>query len=239
VSDIEDRLRAAMQAAVEQEQAPANLAEMVRLRHRLHRTRAATAAAAAVAVIAVGAFALHAVPGAPRSGASPAVVPVLLPPARSVNVVDRCSQAIWAPLQPGWQGQSVHAGPLWFVGLRQASASPAKYGKASIGGLMVLIRNGGTGWVTVVGPADNYFRFLFGPGDFSRGADGPYTINDGQSGVTFVGCSSGSAPGYTEFGGYFLITAPRSCVTLDVWSQTGESPTRFTFPVNGERCESG
>jgi hypothetical protein len=240
VSEIEERLRAAMHAAVAEEQAPANLAEMVRLRRRLHRTRAAAVAAAAVAVIAVGAFGLRAsAPRALQPGAPPAAAPPLLPPARTVNVVDRCSQAIWAPLQPGWQRQSVQAGPLWFVGLRQASASPAKYGQARIGGLMVVVRDGTTAWVTVVGPADNYFRFLFGPGDFSRGADGPYTINNGETGVTFAGCSAGSAPGYTEYGGYFLLTVPRSCVTLDAWSLTGGSATRVTFPVNGGRCESG
>lgn len=240
MSEIEERLRAAMHAAVAEEQAPANLVEMVRLRHRLYRTRAAAAAATAVAVIAVGAFVLHAAaPGAPAPGASPAAAPALLPPARSVNVVDRCGQAIWAPLQSGWQRHSLQAGPAWLVDLRQASATPAKYGQARIGGLMVLVRNGATVWVTVVGPADNYFRFLFGPGDFSRGADGPYTINNGESGVTFAGCSSTSASGYTEYGGYFLITVPRLCVTLDAWTSAGGSAARVMFPVNGGRCESG
>jgi hypothetical protein len=254
VSEIEQRLRAAMEAAFADQQPRDDLAELVRMRHRRHRARAAVAAAAAVAVIALAAAGLRAgvLTGSPSAAdagggarsapVAPASAPALLPPSVSRNVSDTCAEAIWSQLPAGWQRQSVQAGPLWLVGLRQVSTSPVKVGSARVGGLFVMVRNGVNAWVTVVGPADSYFRFLFGPNDLARGADGPYSISDGESGVTFEGCPSrtqGSLiPGYTQYGGYFLVTVPRGCVTLDVWAQTGVRPTRVVFPVGGAQCRS-
>lgn len=36
--------------------------------------------------------------------------------------------------------------------------------------------------------------------------------------------------------GYFLVTVPRACVTLDVWAQTGGNRDRVTFPVGTAHC---
>lgn len=244
-----------MQAGFADEQPPANLLEMVRLRHRRHRVHVAQVSVAAVAVIAAGALGLHAsVSGGARSGASgagspaagvstgtwPGTGPALMPPARSVNVVDSCGQQIGAQLPVGWQRQSLQAGPLWFVDLRQASTSAVKDGTARVGGFMVLVRNDTTAWVTVAGPADDYFRFLFGRNDFAEGVDAAYTIKNGETSVTFEGCPqnqvSGFAPGYTQYGGYYLMAVPRKCVTLVAWPQVGGIPYQVTFPVDGARC---
>lgn len=247
MSEFEQRLRAAMDAAFADEQPPGDLAETIRRRHRRHRIRAAAGAAAAVVIIAMGALAVRAGahdssrpgasgPGGPAAGTAPAMTP----PARSRNVVDSCPAAIWSRLPAGWQRQSLRAGPLWLVGLRQPGTAAVKEGNTRIGGLLVLVRNGVTAWVTVVGPADGYFRLLFGPNDFARGLDGPYNISDGETGVTFAGCppaaQGGLTPGYTQYGGYFLVTVPRSCVTLDVWTQTGGNRERVTFPVGSAHC---
>ena len=51
--DLEDRLRAAMAAAVDGQQPPGNLTALVRRRHRRHVLRTSVAGAAAVAVVAV------------------------------------------------------------------------------------------------------------------------------------------------------------------------------------------
>lgn len=249
MSEFEQRLRAAMHTAFDDEQPRDDLAELVRLRHRRHRARAAVAAAAAVAVIALGAAGLRAgvltgspsaVPADGGARSAPASAPALMPPSVSRNVTQTCAEAIWSQLPAGWQRQSVQAGPLWLVGLRQVATSPVKVGTARIGGLFVMVRNGVNAWVTVVGPADGYFRFLFGPNDFARGVDGPYTTSDGESGVTFEACPSATqgslTPGYTQYGGYFLVTVPQECVTLDVWAQTAGGPTRVVFPVGGARC---
>jgi hypothetical protein len=244
VSEIEQRLRAAMRVAVAGEQPPARLLEMVRLRHRRHRARAAwtTAGAAVVAAAAVAlgfqAGALRAAPG--RTGRAPAGVKVVAPSAGSRNVLDNCAMQTSAGLGPDWQRQSMRAGPVWLVGLRDESATAVKGGTARIGGLLVMVRNGVTARVTVTGQADGYFRFLFGPGDFTKGLDGRYTIDDGESGVTFASCPGGAATtylsGFTQYGGYFLITVPQQCVSLDVSTATSGTPARVTFGVNGARC---
>jgi hypothetical protein len=256
VSEIEQRLRAAMHAAVAQEQPPPDLLEMIRLRGRRHRARAAWVAAglAVAAVAAVAALGLHAGPlrAAPppgggaaasgRPGVSPASSPTPMPPP-GYNVVDDCGMQIGNAVPADWQQQSVRAGPLWFVGLRHLSTSAVKGSTARIGGLTVVVRNGATAWVTLVGQEYDYFSFLFGPGDFAKGLDGQFAAADGESGVTFAGCPvSGSStylPGFTQYGGYFLVTVPRPCVTLEVWPVTGGSPTRVTFGVDGARCPRG
>ena len=53
MTDVEERLRAAMESAVASEQPPRDLAELVRRRHRRHVRRASVAGAASVAVVAV------------------------------------------------------------------------------------------------------------------------------------------------------------------------------------------
>jgi hypothetical protein len=156
-----------------------------------------------------------------------------MPSAGSRNVVDGCAMAIGAQLPHGWQRQSVQAGPVWLVGLRDESTSAVSGSTVRVGGLLVMVRNGATAWVTVTGRADSYFRFLFGPGDFAKGVDGKYGISDGESGVTFASCAGG---GFTQYGGYFLITMPRLCVTLDIWTVAGGTPVRVAFGVDGTRC---
>lgn len=253
MSEIEQRLRAAMRAAVADEQPPAGLLEMVRLRHRRHRARAAWATAGiavvAAAVVALGfqAGALRAAPGLPGGapGRGKAVAPSAGGPtpmrsAKSRTVLDTCAMQIGAGLASDWQRQSALVGPVWFVGLRDESATAVNGSTARIGGLLVMVRNGVTARVTVTGQADGYFRFLFGPGDFAEGLDGRYTISDGESGVTFAGCPGGAATtylsGFTQYGGYFLMTVPRQCVSLDVSTATTGTPARVTFGVNGARC---
>src|SRR5260370_1428753 len=144
MTEIERRLRAAMHAAVDDEQPPANLLGSVRTPHRRPRTRTAGAGLAMRA--------------ARRGGPPPA------PPA-------------------------------------------------------------------------GHFRFLFGPNDFTLGVDGRYTLRDGENGVTFAGCPPHGAsslsyvPGYTEFGGRYLIDKIPRRVSLDVWTSASRQPTRITFLV--------
>lgn len=100
---------------------------------------------------------------------------------------------------------------------------------------MVMVRDGVTARVTVTGQADRYFRFLFGPGDFTSGLDGRYTISDGESEVIFAGCPGGPAStylsGFTQYGGYFLITVPRNAFR---WT----SGRRRVAPRPGSRSAS-
>jgi hypothetical protein len=241
MTEIERRLRAAMHAAVDDEQPPANLLGSVRTRHRRHRTRTAIAG---VAIVAAGAVALppatSALRGGTPSGYRPASPPTGPPRAAPGTVLNSCSDQIAVNLSLDWRTNSVQAGPLWFVGLRQATASYYGHSRLAIGGLSVNVRDGATVWVKVVGPAAGHFRFLFGPNDFTLGVDGRYTLRDGENGVTFAGCSRSSpwpgesfsyVPGYTEFGGRYLIDKIPRRVSLDVWTSASRHPTRITFLV--------
>jgi hypothetical protein len=240
MTEIERRLRTALHAAVDQEQPPANLLESVMARHRRHRVRTVVAG---VVIIAAGALALPPAAAALHGRTSPgnraATAPSRPPRAAPGTVLDSCSDQIAMPLPLDWRTGSMSAGPLWFVGLRQATATYYGRSKIAIGGLSVNVRNGTTAWVRVVGPAAGHFRFLFAPNDFTAGADGRYTLKDGENGVTYAGCTRGSGwggsisylPGYTQFGGYYLIDRFPRRVSLDVWTSGSRRPTRITFLV--------
>jgi len=240
MTEIERRLRTALHAAVDEEQPPANLLESVLARHRRHRTRTVVAS---VVIIAAGALALppatSALRGRTSSGNRAATAPSRPPRAVPGTVLESCGDQIAEQLPLDWRTASMSAGPLWFVGLRQATATYYGRSKIAIGGLVVNVRDGQTAWVKVVGPAAGHFRFLFAPNDFTAGVDGHHTLRDGENGVTFAGCSRGSGwggsfsylPGYTQFGGYYLIDRFPRHVSLDVWTRASSRPTRITFLV--------
>jgi len=239
MTEFERRLRAAMHAAVVDEPPPANLLESVMARRRRRRTRTAVAGAA---LVAAGALALPPAGSAPHGnppGSRPAVEPG---PHRAApgTVLDNCDSSVPVPLPLGWRTGSVAAGPLWFVGLRQATAAFDGHSTLGASDLIVIIRDGGTAWVSVVGAAAGHFRFLFGPSDFQYGGIGrPYALADGENGVTFAGCppiSAGSGnlsdvPGYTEFFGRYLIDKTPTPVSLDISTPASRRPTRITFMV--------
>ncbi len=156
------------------------------------------------------------------------------------TVLTTCAGEIGMPLPLGWRASSIQAGPFWFVNLRQATATYYGHRDVAISGLAVSVLNGVTASVRVVGPAVGHFRFLFRPRDFSQGVGGRYTMKSGENGVTFAGCTPGSAwagervsyqPGYTQFGGYYIVdTVPRQ-VSLEIRSSAASRPKRITFLV--------
>jgi hypothetical protein len=243
MSEIERRLRAAMHAAVDDLAPPGGLLEQVRARRRRRRARTAAAAVVAVGALAVPpvALALHhrgaaAGPGA-SSATGPGATPAAAPVARAEpgTVLDACASAIDENLGLGWRQHSVRVGPLWFIDLRQQSATYYGHNQVAIGGFAVAIQNNAKAWVTTAGTSGTYFRFLFGSSDFKDGADGHYTVADGEAGVTFVGCPSGQAStfqaGYTLYGGYYLIAGSPRRVALDVRASASGAPRRITFQV--------
>jgi hypothetical protein len=233
VTEIEQWLLAAMHAAVDDEQPPANLLESVIARRRHHRARTAVAG---VMIVAAGALALPPASSALQHRSSSALRPVPVPLRRQRAgpgaVLDGCTSNIGAQLPLDWRAGSVAAGPLWFVGLRHATAAYDGRNKLAVGGLVVNIRDGATAFVRVVGPATGHFRFLFGQDDTSTPADG-------QNGVTFAGCPGragspgnlSALPGYTQFAGYYLIDKLPRQVSLDVWIPGSSRPMRVTFLV--------
>jgi hypothetical protein len=236
MSEIERRLRAAMHAAVDGLPPPTDLLQQVRLRRRRHRVRSA-----AVAVVAVGALAVPPVTlalhgrGGQAGGAGTPSTPAPSTRAAPGTVLDACGSAVDDNLGLDWRQQSVRVGPLWFIDLRQQSATYYGHSPVAIGGLEVAVQDRAKAWVTVAGASRDYFRFLFGPSDFKAGVDGHYTVADGEAGVTFVGCPSTPTwsfqPGYTLYGGYYLIVRSPRRVALDIWTTASRKPTRITFLV--------
>ncbi|HEX3923994.1 MAG TPA: hypothetical protein VHY31_17045 [Streptosporangiaceae bacterium] len=238
VDDTVRRLRAAMKDAVAGEHPPANLLSQVRARRRRHRARTALVSAAVV-VIGVLVFPPAAAQlrdaSPPGGGPAAARPPAPLPRAAPGTVLKPCNLQISEQLPLDWRRESVQAGPVWFVNMKQATASFYPKHKLAIGGLLVQVRSGVTASVKVVGPASGHFRFLFGPGDSIKGVDSRYTLKDGENGVTFGDCpASGEASfvsGYTQFGGYFLIDKIPQRVTLEVQAVGGGRPVRVTLLV--------
>ena len=237
MSEIEQLLRAAMHAAVADEQPPANLLQRVRARRRRHRTATTIAC---MAVVAAGALVVSPAGSALRGGDAPGrpLASASAPRAAPGTVLKSCSTQIEVVNGPDLS-QSVRVGPLLLVGLRQAVGIQVAH-EFGIGGLEVAVRDNAKVWVTVTGPARMYFRFLFGRSDFVNGVDGRYTIKDGEPGVTFAGCPADAAynspPGYTLYGGYFLVSNPPRCVSLEVWTSGSDRPTRITFAAGRAVC---
>jgi hypothetical protein len=233
MTELELLLQAAMHAAVQDEQAPANLLESVKARRLYRRIRTAVAG---VVMVAAGALAVPPAVSALLERISPTnkLPSVPLGPQRAApgTVLDVCASNIGAQLPRDWREGSVAAGPLWFVDLRQATATYDARDELAVGALVVNIRDGATAWVRVVGPATGHFRFLFGQNDSG-------TLADGENGVTFAGCPARSGsrgnlsalPGYTQFAGYYLIDKLPRQVSLDVWIPGSSRPMRVTFLV--------
>ncbi|HUA30596.1 MAG TPA: hypothetical protein VMC03_17060 [Streptosporangiaceae bacterium] len=238
MSEIERRLRAAMHAAVDDLTPPVGLLEQVGARRRRRRAASAAAAVVAAAVLAVPAvtLALHGRGAAGGGmGAPSAGLPAPVARAAPGTVLEACDNAVGENLGLDWRRESVHVGPLWFIDLRQQSATYYGQSRVAIGGLAVAVQDNAKAWVTTTGAARSFFRFLFGPTDMKDGVDGRYTVANGEAGVTFVGCPAGQAwafqAGYTVYGGYFLIAGSPRRVSLDVWMPAKRRPTRITFEV--------
>jgi hypothetical protein len=235
MSEIEQRLRAAMHAAVADEQPPANLLQRISARRRRHR---AASALACMAVVAAGALLISPAGSALRGGHAAGRPLASLPPRTPGTVLESCSRQIDILNGPDL-GQSVRIGPLLLVGFRQAVGIQPDRG-FGIGGLEVAIRDNARARVSVADAARPYFRFLFGQSDFVNGVNGRYTLKDGEAGVTFAGCSadaaSNSPPGYTLYGGYFLVSKPPRCVSLEIWTSASDRPARITFAAGDAVC---
>jgi hypothetical protein len=235
VSDFEQRLTAALYAAVEEAQPPAGLMELIRQRRRRHRIRVSMTGAAVIAVI--GLAVMVAVP-APSGGGGPAdsrkSPSSLSAGPQPGTVLQSCGDQIGGGDGTNWKRQSIHVGPLWFVDARPLLAGRDGTSPLPFGNLPVNEMDNAYAWVKVVGPARNYFRFLTSA-DFM--ADGSYTLSDGQPGVTFAACRRGRElgtyyRGVTQFWLGFVIAKVPACVSLDLWTRTGKRPTRLILSVN-------
>jgi hypothetical protein len=246
MSEIEQRLRAALHAAVDEARPPSQLPELIMQRHRRylrHRRTVSATMAAALALAVPAVIPLVSTPArhAHGQGRTPA------PSHRSVHrrqaqpgtLLQDCQDQIGS-FPPGggadWRGRSVHAGPLWFL-----DARPALYASRDIssplpfGTLPVIMADGSHASVKVVGPSVRYFRFLYGPAN----GGGRYTLSDGQDAITFTACQRGQDTehsGLTEFWGGFVVARVPECVSLEVLTQAAVPPVRLTLAVGSGAC---
>jgi hypothetical protein len=249
MSEIEDRLRAAMQAAFELP--PPGLIERVRSRHRRHVRRVAAGWVASVAVVAIAippvAHTLHAHMGqvSPASSGSvrtpsPSWSAVSTPPPdlpsvspAAGTVLSSCELANAGAVGPesDWKPGSIEAGPLYF--------EPGGMARMSRGGdvgdrpelyvaIVVLagLRPGSTVVLEATHAGRPFIRFLYGPNDsFTPGMK--VTMRSGEAGVTFEACPRGTgfAPGQvvTDYYGGFVISGNR-CVPVEVRAPGRSAP---------------
>lgn len=248
MTDIERRLRAAMMAAADQP--PAALLQGIRHRHRRHLRRVGAACVAVAAAIAVAtppiAHALVAVAPAGRPAASSAGQPAPAPTAAAPGTVLRtCASNNNGTINNNWRAQSVHAGPMWFIGARQGSwRSSQKFPGGRLGLVIVLVavKQGTTAVLTASPTAASHLRFLPSLGSISYNKR--YTLQQGTAGATLVACPAdprvtgvpaGYLPGLTLFFIGYVTDLPR-CLPFEVRTPAAPRAVRVTVSARGGTC---
>lgn len=239
MDDIEGRLRAAMQAAAELP--PPGLTGRVRDRHRRHVRRVTAAWVASVAVVAIAVPpTAHLLGTAARQGqrsggtvaSSTPAAPG--PSARSAaavgTVLAGCDRANPGAIGSTWHG-GLRAGPLYFTPKDAAISAPVSGrpgNEPQLYAVVVVLVGLKPGSTAVVRPAPagrGQVRFLFGPAD-SLAPGTSYTMQSGESGVTFEACPPGTGfadQQVTDYYGGFLIRGNR-CVPIEVWAENRGRP---------------
>ena len=227
MDDLERWLGAAMQAATQQP--PPNLLTGVWRRRRAHLRRAGAGGAAALAALAIAVPSVFwSTTGGTRT--SPAARPAS-PGAAPGSELLKCGAygdrgISGGELSSHWQASSIQAGPVWFVYARHGLWRPSKRlpggALGDVAGVVLAVRNGSTAEITTGQPGR--FRFIT-----RETASGTYTLRDGESGVTLVGCPSYRAPSAAPesyAAGLTLFYLPLGYVT----DQTGCLPMQIRTP---------
>ena len=248
MTDLERRLRAAMNAATEPP--PANLVQEVRRRHRRHVRRVGLACAAVVAALAI---ATPPVAHAVRTGTNPPS-PNTPTPANSTRSTgstgstgSSCQPDVGA-LPANWRDSSVQAGPIWFAyartqGYVHLSGSPGAprgphqgTGPLATGVMIVEVGYGSRVTLTVAPSARTYFRFLDG---FTN--SGPYSLGDGLDTLTLEGCPTGTPPGDNgRVSDYYLgfVVKIGSAAPADVATSASARSIQVFFTCQRSGCDT-
>ena len=219
MTDLERRLRAAMESSVAAEHPPADLVARVRRRHRWHLARLGAIGVTAVIAAAV------AVPPA----RSALLKSVTTRPATSAVLprgqVYGCDAQTYGALQSDWRRVAIQAGPVWIInrGIAPDFNFRNPDGTLNAVPLIVLVRDNMT---VSVEPTERDLRFLPSVGSAEK-----YTLNDGLPDATFTSCSAPDSlfgDGLTEYYIGVVVAGPR-CVAIDVRTSAGQSPYRATL----------
>lgn len=240
--------------AASTEPAPAGLLDGIHRRHQRHVRRTVTACVAAAAVAVAGTLVTREMLAGPGGGgpassppafAGPEAVPSSTATGAPGTVLRDCLSNNSGTLGSNWKAQSVHAGPVWFIYARPATASPSHrlvVGKARASAMIIAVRDGRTAVVTAAPALGGRFRFLAG---FHTGG-APYTLSEGAPGLTMSGCPATQvghhipasyAAGLTMFWqGY--VTDLRGCIPVEVRTSPGSPPARVTLAAGNGGCGS-
>jgi len=246
MTEFERWLRAAMAAATEPP--PAGLLDGIRRKHRRHlrRVGAACLAGVAAAGIAVPLATRGMLAGPATTTAARPAGPTVRPAAAPGTVLRDCQSNNNGTLDSGWQADSVHAGPVWFIYMRPPHTAPSSQrlvaGKLTASAMTIAVSNGRTAVVTAAPATRGRYRFLAHFNDEGS----PYTLAEGAPGLTLAGCPAGPAgtgipasyaPGLTLFWeGY--VTDLQGCIPLEVRTSPAGQPIRVTVPAPGGGCGS-
>jgi hypothetical protein len=162
------------------------------------------------------------------------------------TVLRDCQSNNGGTLSSDWKAQSVHAGPVWFIGARPpGTGSPGhrlSTGKVRASAMVIAVENGRTAVVRAAPELGGRFRFL---ASFHGGGQ-PYTLAEGAPGLTLAGCPAGPAgtkipeiyaPGLTMFWeGY--VTDLRGCIPVEVRARPASQPIRVTLTTGNGGCGS-
>jgi hypothetical protein len=159
----------------------------------------------------------------------------------AAGFVRTCESSVYGELGDGWRRDSVIAGPLAFVALREAARGPAGEFRRRGSGypgqkVLVVVEAGATVTVTVPAAERRHLALLYDPASWNE--RNSYRIADGQPAVTFQACPAEQQPAGadgTQFNGGFVVAGPR-CATLEVSTPAAPTPRRVAVSFGAGRC---
>jgi hypothetical protein len=148
-----------------------------------------------------------------------------------------CESSVYGELPPGWEQNSVRAGPFWLVGLRgygpRAFRSvPGRAGHYWPVKVVLALDNGVEATLSVPAQSRGLVGIQYDP-------DSPFwnarslKVRNARYAMTFEGCPSSGAP-HTQFNGSFVVAGAR-CAQLEVAVQGRPEPISVAIPF-GAAC---
>jgi hypothetical protein len=157
-------------------------------------------------------------------------------PFRIKPVLRDCDSSVYGDLPPGWERDSVRAGPLALVGVAsyppryfEPRRSDGRYPRVKV---LLAVDNGVTLTLSVP-PSERAFVGLSYDRDAPSWAAGWLPVAAGDPAVTFEGCPPGDYP-HTQFNGSVVVAGPR-CARLEVHVRGRAEPHALRVPF-GRAC---
>lgn len=148
-----------------------------------------------------------------------------------------CRSSVYSELDPGWEGRSVRAGPLWLVRIHAYPPrmfEPPRGLRYRVVKVPIVVEDGST--VTLKVPAEMHGKvgIEYDPDSPFRRGSRRARVRDAGYSVTFEGCppNEGFEGPYTLFTGAFVVAGP-ICARLEVTVAGRAEPLSFAAPLGG------